>query len=318
MSVFVHQHPKAKDLFLVTTRELKPLYPNIRPTLVEKDYWIMHALWGLKSLALNFQLKGGTSLSKGFGIIDRFSEDIDIHIEPFDNEKLFIGKNHDEEKHIKSRERFFNHLVDKIAIPGLKAKRDYDFDDRKLRNAGIRLFYESHFEPDPTIKDGILLEVGFDQTFPHEPINITSWAYTQAKNSNIAINDNVANNIDCYFPEYTFVEKLQAISKKVRQQQEKGEFSTNFLRHYYDIYKLLHEKRVIDFIGTDSYLKHKQNRFGKDEKDLTKNLAFNLDKDKKLFEEYSNQYDSIEGLFISEMPAFESIFEKIAEYREIL
>ena len=64
----------------------------------------MHALRGLKSLGLVFQLKGGTSLSKGFGIIDRFSEDIDIHIEPFDSEKLFIGKNHDEEKHVKSRD----------------------------------------------------------------------------------------------------------------------------------------------------------------------------------------------------------------------
>jgi len=318
MSIFIHQLPDAKNLFLATTEQLRSLYPKIRPTLVEKDYWIMHALWGLKSLGFIFQLKGGTSLSKGFGIIDRFSEDIDIHIEPFDNEKLFVGKNHDEEKHIRSRERFFNALVDKISIPGLKPERDYEFDDKKLRNAGIRLLYESHFEPDSSIKDGILLEVGFDQTIPYESINISSWAYTQAKTTKVAINNNMASNIDCYFPEYTFVEKLQAISKKVRQQQEKGEFGTNFLRHYYDIYKLLHEKRVIDFIGTDSYFKHKQDRFGKDEKDLAKNLAFNLDKNEQLFKEYSNKYNFIEGLFISEMPTFESIFKKISEHRETL
>src|SRR6266581_2087519 len=46
------------------------------PALVEKDYWIMHAVFGLKQLGLTFELKGGTSLSKGFGIIHRFSEDI--------------------------------------------------------------------------------------------------------------------------------------------------------------------------------------------------------------------------------------------------
>jgi predicted nucleotidyltransferase component of viral defense system len=48
------------------------------------DYWIMHAVFGLKQLGLTFELKGGTSLSKGFGVIHRFSEDIDIRIEPFD------------------------------------------------------------------------------------------------------------------------------------------------------------------------------------------------------------------------------------------
>ncbi len=40
----------------------------------------MHVLYGLKTLGLDFELKGGTSLSKGFQIIDRFSEDIDIYI----------------------------------------------------------------------------------------------------------------------------------------------------------------------------------------------------------------------------------------------
>jgi hypothetical protein len=41
------------------------------PALVEKDYWIMHAVFGLKQLGLRFELKGGTSLSKGFGVIPR-------------------------------------------------------------------------------------------------------------------------------------------------------------------------------------------------------------------------------------------------------
>jgi predicted nucleotidyltransferase component of viral defense system len=52
---------------------------TIDPALVEKDYWIMHCLYGLQQLRLQFELKGGTSLSKGYQIIDRFSEDIDIH-----------------------------------------------------------------------------------------------------------------------------------------------------------------------------------------------------------------------------------------------
>ena len=45
--------------------------------LIEKDYWLMHGLWALQKEGWQFQLTGGTSLSKGFGIIQRFSEHID-------------------------------------------------------------------------------------------------------------------------------------------------------------------------------------------------------------------------------------------------
>ena len=75
------------DSFLHERSDFKALVETVAdsekindPALVEKDYWIMHAVFGLKQLGLTFELKGGTSLSKGFGIIQRFSEDIDIRI----------------------------------------------------------------------------------------------------------------------------------------------------------------------------------------------------------------------------------------------
>ena len=74
---FLHELDDFKDLLLVVSRQKK-----IQSQLVEKDYWIMHCLFGLKTLGLKFELKGGTSLSKGYGIIERFSEDIDVRIEP--------------------------------------------------------------------------------------------------------------------------------------------------------------------------------------------------------------------------------------------
>jgi len=33
---------------------------GIDPVLVEKDYWLMHCLWGLQAQGLRFELKGGT------------------------------------------------------------------------------------------------------------------------------------------------------------------------------------------------------------------------------------------------------------------
>jgi len=58
---FLHNHPEFPDLIrIISAKE------GIVPGLVEKDYWIMHCLFGLRELGLSFELKGGTSLSKGF------------------------------------------------------------------------------------------------------------------------------------------------------------------------------------------------------------------------------------------------------------
>lgn len=111
--------------------------------LVEKDYWLMHALWGLKAQGFKFDLKGGTSLSKGFQIIDRFSEDIDIKIEPPEFLNVKAGNNQDKPAHVKSRFDFYDWLANEISIPGIKAERDRAFDDEKGRNGGIRLNYSS-------------------------------------------------------------------------------------------------------------------------------------------------------------------------------
>ena len=39
--------------------------------LVEKDYWVTHTLWALQAQGFDIWFKGGTSLSKGFGLIER-------------------------------------------------------------------------------------------------------------------------------------------------------------------------------------------------------------------------------------------------------
>jgi predicted nucleotidyltransferase component of viral defense system len=56
---------------------------NSTTTAVEKDFWIcwtLKHLFTLKTIP-ELRFKGGTSLSKVFGLIDRFSEDIDISID---------------------------------------------------------------------------------------------------------------------------------------------------------------------------------------------------------------------------------------------
>lgn len=306
---FLHELSDVKELFEVVARER-----DVIPLMVEKDYWLMHLLWGLKKQGYKFALKGGTSLSKGFGIIDRFSEDVDIQIEPNPLTNVRTGKNHDKEAHKEGRRIFFDDLAKEIQVAGLQFERDYGFDDLEMRNAGIRALYKTHFHSIKTIKNGVLLEAGFDQIVPNEPRVISSWVYEKAKFFDIEILDNRAQDVDCYYPEYTFVEKLQAISRKFRNQQKDGALPVNFLRHYYDVYKLLDHQRILDFIGTQEYLDHKNKRFkSQDEKDLTQNLAFTLS-DIDTFALYSKEYEDKSNLYFGTQPTFREVLDRIQLY----
>jgi predicted nucleotidyltransferase component of viral defense system len=70
-----------KKLFSDTIRAAAQ-YLKINEVFMEKDYWITLVLNRLSKskYARDSVFKGGTSLSKGFGLINRFSEDVDIAI----------------------------------------------------------------------------------------------------------------------------------------------------------------------------------------------------------------------------------------------
>lgn len=57
---------------------------NVSPVIMEKDFWVCWLLGILfeSEFAANLVFKGGTSLSKVFGVIERFSEDIDLSLSP--------------------------------------------------------------------------------------------------------------------------------------------------------------------------------------------------------------------------------------------
>jgi hypothetical protein len=57
----------------------------IAPHIVEKDFWVcwlLRLIFADTELGGHLVFKGGTSLSKVFGVIQRFSEDIDLSVDP--------------------------------------------------------------------------------------------------------------------------------------------------------------------------------------------------------------------------------------------
>ena len=137
---------------------------SIAPILVEKDYWIMHCLYGLQAQGMQFYLNGGTALSKGHNIINRFSEDIDVLIEPPITMNVATGKNQNKKAHCESRQNYYDWLANHLQVSGIQdVTRDTVFDDEKFRSGGVRLHYPTQLQSSIDIKNGILLEVGLTQ-----------------------------------------------------------------------------------------------------------------------------------------------------------
>ena len=238
-----------------------------------------------------------------------------IRIEPPANPPVMTGRNHDKAAHVQSRRDFYDRLAQTIVIDGITSvERDTAFDDpRQYRSGGIRLTYASINGSVEGLKDGVLLEVGFDDVAPNEPRDISSWAYDYAT-SRVEIVDNRALGVACYHPGHTLVEKLQAISTKFRQQQATGAFPPNFMRHYYDVYSLLQDPAVQAFVGTPGYLDHKAKRFPKaDNPVIAENEAFVLS-DPAARATLQKAYAASSALYFRGQPAFDDILAEIASW----
>ena len=309
MSKLVHELPEAKALFETLGAER-----NLLPIIVEKDYWVMHCLWGLQQNRLAFEMKGGTSLSKGWGCIDRFSEDIDIQFAPpkglnVKGEKL---------SHIEARIRFYDDVAAKISIPGITVERNRAYDDTKGQNGGISLRYKSRFSTTPELKSEVLLEVGFAQTAPNEPRDITSWALERALLT-MDVFDNRASAVKCFNPEYTFVDKIQTICRRFRQHRDRSKENDQprkFLRHYYDLYKLLELDRVLNFIRTAEYQTYKNKKLrGKDAEEFASKNAFRF-ADSETYSLFEKEYEFIINLLLSPGPTFKEIVDRIKKHSD--
>ena len=143
---------------------------KLSPYLVGKDYWLSHALCSLQSMdGIKIVLKGGTSLSKGYGLIDRFSEDIDVKVslegEEDDEKSLFsqpLANMNDNKKKatIEKRKQYFNKLIKFLnsKIPDMVVEKDeVHVQDEKVRRIGVMLSYNQLFNTLGGIKDGVLL-----------------------------------------------------------------------------------------------------------------------------------------------------------------
>ena len=106
-------------------------------------------------------------------------------------------------------------------------------------------------------------------------VTISSWIVQFAEIKKLQYADSRAPGIPCYNPEYTFVEKVQAVVRKYGEFKGTGK-SQPISSDTTTINQLLDVDAVQKFIGTAEYLEHKRKRFKSLNQDVAKSGAFTL------------------------------------------
>jgi len=172
---FVHDDPDFDALLQIVAANR-----GLGVGLVEKDYWVVHTLWALHAQGFEVWFKGGTSLSKGFGLIQRFSEDLDLKIEPGHVASLRSVTNWKSEgaKATAERKGYFETLANALAVPGATVQLGTVV-DRSFRSANLQVNYPGRYRGSlaPVLRPFVLLEVGSARVTPFVARDMSSFVH---------------------------------------------------------------------------------------------------------------------------------------------
>lgn len=228
---FIHEDAEFDDLLRIVADQR-----GLAIGLVEKDYWVTHALWALQHSGFELWFKGGTSLSKSFGLIERFSEDLDLKLEPgtVADVPQVTDWTRESVAAIAARRAYFERLPARIDAPGLEATLELDAVDRAWRNANVRLTYPGrHLSDLGLLKPFVLLEIGSARVTPSVERDMTSFVHDYLASQGVldAYAANRPRAVRCVHPLVTLLEKLDALHHRV----PRPEFEPAvFVRHFED------------------------------------------------------------------------------------
>lgn len=199
-------------------------YFHILPIIAEKDYYVTMILRELSERQDFIVFKGGTSLSKCYKAIKRFSEDIDITIDS----KPTQGQ-------MKKLKESIKAIAEQLGmtIPNIDETRS-----RRSYNRYILEYQSVLSEPDDAVQNAVLMETSFAEvSFPTAVLPVHSYigdmmveeAPEELKNFRLEPFEMKVQGLD-----RTLADKVFAICDYYMQNRVK-----KHSRHIYDIYKLL-------------------------------------------------------------------------------
>jgi predicted nucleotidyltransferase component of viral defense system len=237
-------------------------------TAIEKDWWVVQTLSIIFSTNYADVLifKGGTSLSKGWNLIQRFSEDIDLALD-----RKFLGFSGELSKGaIKKLRRKSYQFITEVFTEELKNKfTELGFENvlvkyREVENHDqdpliIEIRYPTLTKNDNYLNPAVLVEVGsrsLKEPFTHRSFGtIISEVFADMPFADKPISIPVVN------PERTFLEKIFLLHEEFQKPQSKIRVE-RLSRHLYDIEKLSQtEYAKIALANTELYntiVKHRE------------------------------------------------------------
>lgn len=298
---------------------------GLLPVAVEKDLWVMIALNAIFSteLAEHLVFKGGTSLSKAWGIIERFSEDIDLAID-----RSFFGFNGNlSRSQVKNLRKASCKYVDE-KFPKLLAKALMDngvkefelkvteFEESDTDPLAIELNYNSLVEKQEYLQPRILIEISsrsLIEPFENKELSsIISTIYPEQKFIDKPI------IVPTVTPTRTLLEKMFLLHEEFQKPKDKKIRSERMTRHLYDISRLIDTEYLERAISNKELYETIVNHRSK----LTKiswvdysthnYKTLNFIPPKEIIEEYEKDYSAMkESMFYGKTESFKDLIKKL-------
>lgn len=313
---------------ILTTAERKELFgetatkKNISPAIVEKDFWVC---WVLKrifedpSLSKLLMFKGGTSLSKVFNLIERFSEDIDMildwtivtPINPMEQRSKTKQEKLNKDINIHAITFIADELlpiIQKTIEPICSCAVD------EINKHNINISYPSAFS-DEYLRPEVLLEIGpLASWLPSKSYSITPYAAEAFPD----VFNQTYCRVNSIKAERTFWEKATILHQESHRPDDKPQPS-RYSRHYYDMYKMA-KSEVKEIALSDLTILNEVTEFKKRfyprgwaKYDLAKQGTLKLVPSDFIQKNLRNDYKAMENMIFGSYPSFEEIMGVISD-----
>lgn len=327
-----------RDLFLAASARLGTAVQNI-----EKDFWVcwsLDALFnGLEASGPRLLFKGGTSLSKAFGLISRFSEDIDITVfrndlgqsaEVSDLNVLSGKKRRARLEAIRnacqtyiagSLIKQFTELAAAI-IPANRFRVELDPDDKDGQT--LQFWYPTVTTTNNEyVRSAVKIEAGAKSALdPHVAASVTPYVAQDLPDLNL-----VVTNVITVKPERTFWDKVMILHGLRQWHDRRGKLrhgGQRVSRHYYDVHQLM-QTQLAEVWQNDHALAidcahHARLFFGSTDLglDIATPGTFTLTPGAAMRDALARDYEAMAGMVFGEIPRLDDVLSTAERFEQLV
>lgn len=315
-----------RDLLFRETAQVS----RLSEAIIEKDFWVcfmLEQLFVKSKYKDDLYFKGGTSLSKCYGLIQRFSEDIDIIVDwrilgYNDEEPWQTRSNRSQEKMNEEINNKTNEFLKSTFIPymnGLLTKQEFkDFKLEMDKNDPLTvLFGYPALYNDTYVKPIVRLEIGaLAAKLPIEERKITPYIndYLDGLNADYSFKVCVISEVRTLFEKMTILHG---------EANRTSNYPIRYARHYYDVYKMLNTSLLkkslsnIELLNdvVEFKMKFYKSARSKYEEIVEGNLK--LVPNVNAIKIYEKDYGEMKHMFFDEIPSFKQIINFLKETESI-